>query len=140
MGNYTFDKPKEPKKDAGGRRGIGCLLMIVLPAISYPGAFFLLAVPTVRRAIASFMGKFFIQISLPKNLYHITFMQDIWRWIEAQNSLLVTLILGTLILLMLYSFFSILFALMLRTVSPKRYGPTDAPPQKRSKKRKKYSR
>lgn len=114
--------------------------MIFLPVISYYGAFLLLEMDNIRGIFASSLPKLFIQIHLPSALDQITPMVKTWQWIEAQNTLLPSLIMGTLLLIVLSSFVSMIYSIMYRTVNPKKYGPTDAPPKKRRGKRKTYSR
>jgi len=140
MGSYSFEKPKKKKELSAGWRGIGCLLMIFLPVVSYYGAFLLLKMPAIGSVFAGAMPKLYISIPLPSALYKITFMTGLWRWVETQNTLLVSFILGSLILVLLFTFVSAIYSIMYRAVAPPKYGPTDAPPQKRRKGPRKYSR
>ena len=140
MGSYRFEQKKE-KVTPAGWRGIGCLLMIILPVVSYFGAEALLKVSSIRAIFASAMPGLFGRIGIHPLLRRVTSLTPVWTWLYSIEDLGVNLVLGIVILVILSGIISVLYGVMYGAVRPSKYGPTDAPPPKRSKKSKKsYSR
>ena len=140
--SYRFEKPKEKKEMPSGWRGIGCIFMIILPVISYMAAVFLLTeVDSIRSTFMRAMPGFFGTIPIHPLLLRVTALNLFWDWIRAQPDLPINLVLGIIILIALSGVIATLYGFMYRAVAPSKYGPTDAPPQKKSRgKRKRYTR
>lgn len=128
MGRYR-DTMKEvergPSEPPAIWRGIGCLLIILVPIISY--------------AAANLSTPFFGSRNLiPKELLFtpqapdwMTFsptLVQIFRVVFGHYGILATLMLTFIYILVIGGILSILYAFMYRMAAPPRYGPMDAPP------------
>lgn len=108
----TVQKPKSPWKIHPIWQGIGCLMMVIIPLISYAGAVILVEANNKNH-----------WIPFPKEFYG-----------PASNPTLYVEIGVTVLLSMFgYLFFVILYSIIYRYAGPPRYGPTDAPPTTRTK-------
>ena len=99
-------------------RGIGCLMMILIPVVSYAAADVLLT-------NASSLG-----INFPRDMYR--------PFMVSSFEMPFTLGEGVLTVGFMVAFFgafTIIYSLVYRTAGPPRYGPTDVPPMRRPKKR-----
>lgn len=97
-------------------RGIGCLMMLLIPIMSYAGAVLLVQANQEQRWFVmprELMGK----ISLPV----IGPVEHLWA------NLLLTLALS----LVGFALLTAVYALVFQLVGPDRYGPLDAPPERR---------
>jgi hypothetical protein len=100
-------------------RGIGCLMIIIIPVMAYAAAdVFLQAAPG--------LGLF------PRS-------SDIYRNIDLEFYI-APISLGMVVFTILFAMvgfllFSVLYSIVYRMAGPPRYGPTDAPPPKRTKSR-----
>jgi hypothetical protein len=100
-------------------RGIGCLMIIIIPVMAYAAAdVFLQAAPG--------LGLF------PRS-------SDIYRNIDL-GFYVAPISLGMVVFTILFAMvgfllFSVLYSIVYRMAGPPRYGPTDAPPPKRTKSR-----
>ena len=128
MGKYkssVSERGIQPKQRPPIWRGIGCLLIILVPVISY--------------AAAELSLPFFLNQGLvPRELLFTPRVPD-WLWYAPMLAQIVQSLIGQyaflaiLILTFIYTLFigtviSIFYAFMYRIISPKRYGPLDAPP------------
>ncbi len=139
--SYSFEKPKKKKEVSSGWRGIGCVLMILLPAVSYFAAeYMLLHTAPVRNIFLKATPALFGTVSIPPVLLRMTTLNPLWVWLRGQNNLMVELLFGAIILIALSGLVAMIYGFMYRAVAPSKYGPMDAPPPKRRGKRKKYSR
>lgn len=114
-------------------RGIGCLMILIVPLMSY-----LLAVITVQIAIDQkwpmpyqLMG----YPSMPPELWAVSSLAPLWAFIEGQKDLYAVLGITLVYVVFLGAFLSFGYALIYRFVGPPRYGPLDAPPPRVSVKR-----
>jgi hypothetical protein len=138
MGKYQFsDGPNvtQSKQPPPIWRGIGCLLIIIVPVVSY--------------AAAELSLPFFLNRGLvPRELLFTPRVPD-WLWLAPMLAQIVQSIIGRygffaiLVLTFIYILFigtiiSIIYAFIYRLAVPKRYGPMDAPPPR--VKVKKYKR
>ena len=108
-------------------RGIGCLLILIVPLISYA-----LSVLTINLALAQ-------QWPIPYQLMGYPIMPDLlWQatpglapilaFIQSQNNLYAILALTGVYVVFFGALVSFGYALLYRFVGPPRYGPQDAPP------------
>ena len=112
-------KKKEIPKIHPVWRGIGCLMIIIIPVMAYAAA------------------DIFLQAAPGLGLFPRT--GDIYRNINLGFYVL-PFSLGTVIFTILFSVlgfmvFSLVYSFVYRVAGPPKYGPTDAPPPKRIKKR-----
>lgn len=139
MGNYRFDDDLHKEKQLPAAwRGIGCLLMVLLPIVSYVAAVELLKTPEVRNLFYKVNPALLGPPSLPGILWEVGTLHGLLNMIYSWNNLEANLILALLILLVLSGIIGSVYAIAYRTVAPSRYGPLDAPPPKH--KPKKYKR
>ena len=121
-----FDRYSKPKSKSKDRRlhpiwrGIGCLMLIIVPVMGYAAAdVFLQAAPTMGWIPRS--GDIYRNISLGSVVLPFSFGEVVF-------TILFT-VMGFLI-------FSLVYAFVYRMAGPPQYGPTDAPPPRRTTKRK----
>ena len=116
-------------------RGIGCLMIIIVPILSF--------------AAASLSMPFFLNRGLVPNQLLFTPQVPDWLWYAPVLAQIIQFLFGrfaifaTLLLTFVYSvilggIFSLMYATMYRAVAPSRYGAMDAPPPR--VKIKKYKR
>lgn len=137
MGKYSSLSRKRitPKSDGPHEiwRGIGCLMMLIIPAISIAAG-----VSTVNYGLkhnwpipyqlltAPVLPKFFYKSSgLLAIFYPLTQIQNFYAYVAV--SILYAILIGGVI--------SLVYAIIYRLVGPSRYGPLDAPPPKIKTKR-----
>ncbi len=137
--SYRFEAPKPKKEMPAGWRGIGCFLIVIFPVVSYFAAIELLNVDSIHSFFVRAMPGLFGAIPIHPLLKRITSLTPLWDWLRSINNLGVNLVFGAVITLILSGIVSVVYGIMYRAVAPSKYGPTDAPPQKRSK-RQKYNR
>jgi len=106
-------------------RGFGCIISLIIPIISYAGAFMLID-------IGSQLGwPIPYQLMGPPAIHPLLWKIDalipFWAFIQSQNNLYAILSLAFLFTVILESLTSIVYALMYRSAVP-RYRPLDAPP------------
>ncbi len=116
-------------------RGIGCILIVLIPVLSYLGATYV-----VRE---NFKMQWF---SVPVELSRHLDLSFIWRFLPFLRTSLggledlynLDILLTLAFLIVGFGLLSVVYSMMYSAVGPSRYGPTDAPPVKRSPKRKAY--
>ncbi len=141
MGTYRFDDARKEKKKEmpAGWRGIGCLLMMILPVFSYLAAIQLLRIESVYRLFYRMSPGLFGAPSLHPYLWKLKGLTSVLNTIHSWTNLEANLVVGVLVLIVFSVIIGIVYGFMYRAVAPPKYGPTDAPPPKR-RKTKKYSR
>ena len=99
-------------------RGIGCLYFVIMPVIAYALAYILVEQRIVQQ-----------YIPLPSDMYERVFIPYINL---AQPHFKANLVVAFGLTIVLYSFWTVLYAFVYRAaMGGKRYGPTDSPPIKR---------
>jgi hypothetical protein len=119
-------KPQEPHAIW---RGIGCVLMIVVPVLSMA-----IGTQIVKYALANkisvpveFLGK----VSMPGFIYNSFALRAIFKPLTEIQNLYANLVAGLICMILISSLISLIYAVAYRIANPYRYGPTDAPPPKR---------
>ncbi len=109
-------------------RGIGCLLMLIVPIMSY-----LLATIFVSTAITldwpipyQLLGN----PIMPAALWRVQLLSPILGFIESQPNLYANLVVAVVFILVLSGLLTVVYAVLYRMIGPSRYGPLDAPPPK----------
>jgi hypothetical protein len=113
-------------------RGIGCLLMIIIPVISYVGAVMLVRENT-RRA----------WVQVPEELSGWVDFSPIYRVLPALQPLFdslgriyyIDLILTVLLTVAGFALLTVLYSMIYSATGPDRYGPLDSPPIRKSTRR-----
>jgi hypothetical protein len=96
-------------------RGIGCLMMVLIPIISYAGAVLLVQANVAARWLPT-----------PRELAQTITIPYIGRIPYLFANLLVAVVL----MLAGFGILTLLYSLMYRVLGPPRYGPLDAPPER----------
>lgn len=138
MGRYRETVKQGPTRAAGPPpiwRGIGCLMIVLIPVISYAAAevsmpFFL------NRGLVPRELLFTPQV--PEWLLVVPVLAQVFRFLFVRYAILATLGLTVLYIVFFGGLFTVIYAFMYRMASPSRYGPMDAPPPR--VKIKKYKR
>jgi hypothetical protein len=108
-------------------RGIGCLLIIIVPIFSFAAAS--LSMPFfLNRGLVPDQLLFTPQV--PDWLWYAPVLAQIVQFLFGRFAIFATLMLTFVYALILGGFFSVLYAAMYRMAAPSRYGPMDAPPPK----------
>jgi len=109
-------------------RGIGCVMIILIPIVGYAAAdtFF-----DNASDLSLFGSTIFPNSGI---LYRIFFSFQLWGDTTLRFSLF-HLVFTILFSVLGFMIFSMAYAIIYRLTGPPRYGPTDAPPPRRSKRR-----
>jgi len=131
MGKYTIYKRPEHKRRGEVHpiwRGIGCLLIIIVPLISYAGAVLLVNYGLSQGwpIPAEWLG----YIKFPDWVWQIPFLAGIARPIANFSHPIAILAFFVVILLLLTGFSSTVYAFIYRCLGPPRYSALDAPPSR----------
>jgi hypothetical protein len=109
-------------------RGIGCLLFVIVPVLSY-----ILAAASVQLAVDQnwpmpyqLMGYPIMPVLLWKDVGIVPLL----TFIQSQNNLYAILTITLVFIIFFASLISFIYAMIYRFVGPSRYGPQDAPPPK----------
>lgn len=127
------ERPKLNKEIHPVMRGIGCIMMVVVPVLSYVAS--VLIVNTVPLPLLPSMTR---PIDIPNWMYFFSGLQSVFLYIENQPLLVAYLVLTLIIGIFLFTILAIVYGFMYKAFGPSQYGPTDAPPIR--KKVKKYTR
>ncbi len=138
MGKHTKRAQEiTPKKDPTQTlawRGIGCLLMLIVPAISIAGALATIASPLVGYIPYQLMG----YPVLPNYFFATAGLTYIFSPIVNTQNLYAIILISAVYMVALGGIISLVYAVIYRIANPKRYGAFDAPPP--NIKAKKYKR
>lgn len=121
------EAPIGPRKPRPLWRGIGCLLIVIVPVLSYAAAVvtmpFFLQRGLVPRTLL-------VTPQLPDWLWVLPVLARMLQFLFVRYAIYANLLLTFLYLLVIGGSFSLLYAAMYRIVGPSRFGPLDAPPPK----------
>ena len=130
MGRYSPTTIKPKTKIEGPHpvwRGIGCILMIVVPIISFGLA---------ELTVESNWAQEYVPYQLlgypimPAILWKLGFLNPILGFIQSLPNFYGVLVLFLLYLIVIGAFVSVGYAYLYKTLGPPRYGPQDSPPPK----------
>ena len=138
MGKYRSGVRKEDTRAEGQLpiwRGIGCLLIVLVPVLSYAAAevsmpFFLSQRLVPRELLTT--------PQTPDWLWLAPVLAQTYQFIFGRPGILAILVLTVIYILFIGGIMSVLYAFMYQLAAPSRYGPMDAPPPR--VKVKKYKR
>ena len=137
MGKYSSkvksDQPKINREVHPVMRGIGCIMMVIVPIISFVAA--TVIVNTVPLPLPPSMTR---AIDIPAWLYTLNGLQSLFQYIESQPLLIAILLITLSISILLFATMSIVYGFIYKAFGPSQFGPTDEPPIR--KKVKKYTR
>ncbi len=109
-------------------RGIGCLIIILLPIIAYG-----MAAITVQIAVAQNWPIPYQLLGnpvMPAALWNNPILVPVLAFIQGQENLYAVLVIAVLYLIVLGTFVSVGYAVVYQIIGPPRYTPIDAPPMK----------
>lgn len=135
MGKYThFVRPIHQRRGQVHPiwRGIGCLLIVIVPLVSYAGAVLLVNYGLSQGwpLPAEWLG----YIKFPSWVWKIPFLASITAPIANYNNLKAILVFFFIVLVMLTGLSSTIYAFVYRGLGPPRYTALDAPPPKHKSK------
>jgi hypothetical protein len=130
MGKYTSYSRQKPKpRNLGVHpvvRGIGCIMMVVVPILAYG-----LAIMLVQYGVArgwpvprEWLGR----PNIPRFLLGIENLTPLWNFLAAQNNLIANLVFALVLTVLIGGLMSILYGYVYTLFGPPKYGPQDAPP------------
>ncbi len=106
-------------------RGIGCLLIILVPILSYAAA--VLTMPFFfNRGVVP--GELLFTPQPPDWLWIAPVLAQIFRFLFGRYAILATLLLTLIYILFIGGVLTVFYAFIYRMAAPSRYGPMDAPP------------
>lgn len=137
MGKYSkYSQPKTVKKEIKPIwRGIGCILMVIVPVMTY--GLMMLVTPLVAATgkIPPFlMGK----IQLAPWVYETPFLSTLASYLYSANNLGLHAVVYLVMLLLVTGVTSLFYSMVYSLIGPTRYTEQDAQPTKH--KAKKYTR
>jgi hypothetical protein len=97
-------------------RGLGCIMLIIIPILSFAGAQLMIAQGLVQRYVV-------IPYDLAKPLFGFT-LQDGYYEVTP-----ISLLVAASLTLVGFAFIMIIYTVIYNVLGPKRYGPLDAPPE-----------
>jgi amino acid permease len=101
-------------------RGIGCVLIVLIPFLAYGGAV-LLVQANQEQKWAPVPGQLSQAVEIP--------------YLGSFDNLFITLLVTVVLILVGYALITVIYTLLMSVLGPPRYGEMDAPPQRRSGKR-----
>jgi hypothetical protein len=130
MGKYSsYSRPK-PKPRAVTvhpvMRGIGCILMVVVPILAYGGAVLLVNYGATHGW--PIPPNWFGPPAIHPFLWNIQGLRTILAFIQAQNNLEANLIFTIALIIVIGGIMSLIYGYTYTLFGPPRYGPQDAPP------------
>lgn len=139
MGKYVsrVKKPAMPKRDKVNpyMRGIGCLLMLIVPVFSYGVGSELSSQGFGRQVIPP---QWYDYMTFPPILQALPGLRGILEFLGNIPRLPATLALTAIVIILLGGILSVIFGWMYSLFAPSPYGPMDIPPPR--VKTKKYKR
>jgi hypothetical protein len=138
MGKHTSRRVREvPRVDPSQTlawRGIGCALMLVIPALSIAAA-----LATINSSLVGYIPYQLMGYPiLPDILYKTEGLRTIFSPIANVQNLYAIIMISAIYMVVLGGVISVVYAGIYRMVNPKTYSPFDAPPP--NIKAKKYKR
>jgi hypothetical protein len=130
MGRYTSYQKKEAPIKRGQvhpvMRGIGCILMAIIPIISYGTAVLLVNFGKTKGwpIPPNWLGR----PTIPPLLLKLTGLRTILDFVSAQTNLMANIVFAIAIGVVIFGVMAILYGFMFRLMGPPQYGPTDEPP------------
>jgi hypothetical protein len=130
MGKYSTYNRQPPKPRNLGvhpvMRGIGCIMMIVVPILAYGIAMLLVNYGSSHGwpIPANWYGP----PTIHPLLLRLRGLQPIWDFLRLQNNLIANLIFAVAIAIVIGGIMSIIYGYMYSIFGPPQYGPTDVPP------------
>ena len=130
MGKYTTHSRQAPKRRSYGvhpvMRGIGCIMMIVVPILSYGAA--LLLVDYAIRQGWPLPTSWLQPITIHPLLFRLRGLAPLWNFLLVQDNLMAIVVFTIAIIVVIGGLMSIIYGYIYSLFGPPQYGPQDAPP------------
>lgn len=130
MGRHT-QYQREKKRAQRGQvhpvmRGIGCILLVLIPIIAYGTAVLLVnyGITNGWPIPPNWLGT----PEVHPLLWRLRGLEVILTFIQAQTNLMANLIFAIAIAVFIFGVLSIIYGFLFRLLGPPQYGPTDVPP------------
>jgi hypothetical protein len=121
----SISKPKQPHEIW---RGIGCLMILVIPAISIAAGYLTVTYALDHRWPIPY--ELLGTPHLPEIIYKSTGLQTIFVPLTRIPNFYANALASILYMVVISGLISIIYAVVYGMIGPSRYGPTDAPPPK----------
>ncbi len=137
MGKYsnTYSQRDAPQKSREPHeiwRGLGCLMMMIIPAISIAASSLTveyLSRPEIRLIPRQLLGK----PRLPDFIYRSDGLVTLLTPVTSTEDFYAIALVSLFYMLIIGGLISVIYAAVYSAVGPSRYGPTDVPPLKAKK-------
>lgn len=130
MGKYQSGVKREEPRSHGPNpiwRGIGCLLMVIVPLMSYAAAE--LTMPLLQ-AQGLIPRELLFTPATPDWLRISPVVAQTYQTLFGRYGILAILALTIIYTILLGGFITVLYSYVYQLAAPSRYGPTDAPPSR----------
>ena len=132
MGKYRSSaKPIQKPLDTGPHviwRGLGCLMMVIIPVISYAAAYEIVNYGLTNGWIIPY--QFLGTPQLPELIRKSNALWALFRPITSIQNFYAYVAFGTLIMVLISGTISVIYAVVYRILGPSRWGPLAMPPPK----------
>ncbi len=131
MGRLDIRQAEQRKGPTGPHpiwNGLGCLMLVVVPAISI--ALSVVVLQVIQANKWPFPYQLLGRPSFPDFLYSTKGLSQLFGAISSIQNLYAYIAISLIIMVILGGILSFVYALIYRFVGPSKYGPTDAPPVK----------
>lgn len=129
MGKYTTYKQEKPKPAPTVHpvmRGIGCIMMVVVPILAYGISILVFNYANLRGW--PIPPEWYGPPSIPQILWNLSGLRPVLQFLQNQNNLEAYLVLTIVITIIIGGIMAIIFGILSSAFGPSRYGPHDAPP------------
>lgn len=130
MGRHTSYQREKARAQRGQihpvMRGIGCILLVIVPIISYGTAVILVnyGVRSGWPIPPDWLGT----PTFHQLLWRLGGLQVILNFLQAQTNLVANLIFTIALAVLIFGVMSIIYGFIFKLFGPSQYGPTDVPP------------
>jgi hypothetical protein len=130
MGKYRRES-REPRSKGKQLhpiwRGIGCVILVLVPILSFAIASLLMPLMLSRGLVPQ---QLLFTPQAPAWLWYTPPLAQAFQALFGHYAIFATLMLTVVFIILLGGVFSLVYAIMYQAVAPSRYGPLDAPPPK----------
>lgn len=130
MGKYTTYRTKPPpprnREVHPVMRGIGCLMIVLVPILSYGAAVLLVNYGAARGW--PIPPDWYGRPTIYPLLLQLQGLQPIWNFLQAQNNLIANLVFAVVITVVIGGIMSVIYGYIYSIFGPPLYGPQDEPP------------
>jgi len=131
MGKYSSynRRQSKPRRSTGVHplmRGIGCIMMVLVPILSYGIA--LLLVNYGYNHNWPIPRSWYGHPTIPPVLLNLQGLRPVWDFLVVQNNLIAIIVFTIVVIVIIGGIMAILYGYIYTLFGPPKYGPMDAPP------------